>query len=137
MLPPVLPIAIIGFGKIARDQHVPAIRADSRFNLVATVDPHAELEGVAHYRDVEALLAADTGVKAVAICTPPSVRHRVARVAIAAGLHVLLEKPPGETVDEVVELERKIFASGIPDRNGFWSPAVSAYSIPASTRCRS
>jgi len=108
-----LPIAIIGFGKIARDQHVPALRDDARFQLVATVDPHAELEDVAHYSDIEALLAADTGVKAVAICTPPTVRHIVARAAIAAGLHVLLEKPPGETVEEVRELESLADEAGV------------------------
>lgn len=108
-----LPIAIIGFGKIARDQHVPALRDDPRFQLVATVDPHARLDGIAHYSNIAALLAADTGVKAVAICTPPSVRHTVARAAIAAGLHVLLEKPPGETVDEVLELERLADEAGV------------------------
>ncbi|MEO8374938.1 MAG: Gfo/Idh/MocA family oxidoreductase [Sphingomonas bacterium] len=108
-----LPIAIIGFGKIAQDQHVPALRADSRFQLAATVDPNSELEGVAHYPDVAALVAADIGVKAVAICTPPSVRHTMARAAIAAGLHVLLEKPPGETVDEVIELERLADEAGV------------------------
>ena len=113
MLPPTLPIAIIGFGKIARDQHVPAIRADPRFQLAATVDPNASLDGVPHYRDIDALLAADTGVKAVAICTPPSVRNSVARAAIAAGLHVLLEKPPGETVDEVLELEALAEEAGV------------------------
>jgi D-galactose 1-dehydrogenase/L-arabinose 1- dehydrogenase len=108
-----LPIAIIGFGKIARDQHVPALRGDARFELVATVDPHAGLEGVAHYSDIAALLAGDTGVKAVAICTPPTVRHGVARAAIAAGLHVLLEKPPGETVEEVLELENLADEAGV------------------------
>ena len=108
-----LPIAIIGYGKIARDQHVPAIQADPRFKLVATVDPHATLDGVAGYRDIDALLAADTGVKAVAICTPPAVRHSVATAAIAAGLHVLLEKPPGLTVEAVAELEALAEAAGV------------------------
>ena len=108
-----LPIAIIGFGKIAQDQHVPALRADPRFQLAATVDPHNQLEGVAHYPDVEALVATDIGVKAVAICTPPSVRNIVARAAIAAGLHVLLEKPPGETVEEVIELQRLADEAGV------------------------
>ena len=126
MLPPKLPIAIIGFGKIARDQHLPAIRADSRFQLVATVDPYGSLEGVPHYPDIEALLAADTGVKAVAICTPPSVRHVVARKAIAAGLHVLLEKPPGETVEEVVELERLAGEAGVTLFTAWHSREASA-----------
>jgi D-galactose 1-dehydrogenase/L-arabinose 1- dehydrogenase len=109
----VLPIAIIGYGKIARDQHVPAIQADPRFRLVATVDPYATLDGVAGYRDIDALLAADTGVKAVAICTPPAVRHAVATATIAAGLHVLLEKPPGLTVEAVAALEALADAAGV------------------------
>jgi D-galactose 1-dehydrogenase len=31
-----IPIAIIGFGKIAGDQHVPAIQGNPRFALVAS-----------------------------------------------------------------------------------------------------
>ena len=31
-------IAIIGYGKIAQDQHVPAIRGNDRFELVAVCD---------------------------------------------------------------------------------------------------
>ncbi len=41
---------------------------------------------------------------AVAICTPPQVRHAIARAALDAGLHVLLEKPPCATVGEVEDL---------------------------------
>ncbi|GAA0316106.1 Gfo/Idh/MocA family oxidoreductase [Sphingomonas oligophenolica] len=110
---PALPIAIIGYGKIARDQHVPAIEADPRFQLVATVDPNATLPGLPGFHDHEALLAGDTGVEAVAICTPPAIRHTVARAAIAAGLHVLLEKPPGLTVEAVAELEALAEAAGV------------------------
>lgn len=99
-----LPIAIVGLGKIARDQHVPAIRADARFQLVGAVDPHAPPGEVRIYPDLPALLAANAPA-AVAICTPPFARVTAAREAIAAGLHVLLEKPPGLTVDEVTGLE--------------------------------
>ena len=38
---------------------------------------------------------------AVAITTPPSVRHEIARECILAGLHVLLEKPPAATLSEI------------------------------------
>jgi D-galactose 1-dehydrogenase len=99
-----LPIAIIGLGKIARDQHVPAIRADSRFQLAGAVDPHAQSDEVLVYPDLPTMLAADAPA-AVAICTPPFARVAMAREAIAAGLHVLLEKPPGLTVDDVIGLE--------------------------------
>ena len=42
-------LAIVGFGKIARDQHVPAIAATVGVELVAVVDPQAALDGVAHF----------------------------------------------------------------------------------------
>ena len=40
-------LGIVGIGKIARDQHVPAILANPRFALVGTADPHGSLAGVA------------------------------------------------------------------------------------------
>jgi predicted dehydrogenase len=42
----------------------------------------------------------------VAICTPPAPRYAIARDALAAGLAVLLEKPPTATLGEVEDLER-------------------------------
>jgi predicted dehydrogenase len=35
-------IAIVGLGKIARDQHLPAIAGNGAFDLVATVSPDVE-----------------------------------------------------------------------------------------------
>jgi predicted dehydrogenase len=52
------------------------------------------------------------GLDAVAVCTPPGVRHRVARDALEAGKHVLLEKPPAATLGEVADLERRAAAAG-------------------------
>ncbi len=42
--------------------------------------------------------------EAVAITTPPGVRHEIASECIAAGLHVLLEKPPTVTLSEIEDL---------------------------------
>jgi D-galactose 1-dehydrogenase len=96
-------IAIIGFGKIAADQHVPSIKANPRFELVATssrsglgVDPV--------YSDWRDLLKQVEGLEAVAITTPPSVRYEIARECIEAGLDVLLEKPPTVTLSEIEDL---------------------------------
>lgn len=105
-------IAIVGMGKIARDQHVPEIAASPAFTLAATVDPVARLEGVEGYGDLDALLAARPDVTAVALCTPPQVRFALARAALMAGRDVLLEKPPGVTVAEVQTLERLAAARG-------------------------
>jgi D-galactose 1-dehydrogenase len=101
-------IAIVGYGKIARDQHVPSIAADPRFELAAIVSPRAQAdEGVAVFPDTEAMLKAmPGGLDAVAICTPPTVRLEVAAAAFEAGLAVLLEKPPAATLGEIEEIER-------------------------------
>lgn len=98
-------VAVVGLGKIARDQHLPTLRANPAFALVATMCPFGaravEIPGFATLTD---LLAADLGVEAVAICTPPQVRHRLAAEALGHGLHVLLEKPPAATLSEVASL---------------------------------
>ncbi|WP_370172778.1 Gfo/Idh/MocA family protein [Sphingobium abikonense] len=99
-------IAIVGIGKIARDQHVPAIRGNSAFSLAATVSPHdAGLPGVPHHASLDALLAQGPAVDAVALCTPPQVRYDLAAQALGRGAHVFLEKPPGATLAEVEALK--------------------------------
>jgi predicted dehydrogenase len=107
-------IAIIGFGKIARDQHVPSIAADPRFELVAVStrsgDPGL---GLPCFPDSARMFEAMRGrLDAVAICTPPNVRRTIARSALEAGLHVLLEKPPAATLGEVEDMEEAARTSG-------------------------
>ena len=107
-------LALVGIGKIARDQHLPAIAADAGFTLVAGVSRNARLEGVAHFADLAGLLASGLPVDAVSLCTPPQGRHLVAAQALAAGWHVMLEKPPGVTLAEVQGLQpgnRTLYAS--------------------------
>jgi D-galactose 1-dehydrogenase len=101
-------IAIIGYGKIARDQHVPSIAADPRFELAALVSPRAPAdEGVPVFASHDAMLDAMAGkLDAVAICTPPTIRLPVAKAAFGAGLDVLLEKPPAATLGEMEEIQR-------------------------------
>jgi D-galactose 1-dehydrogenase len=94
----------VGLGKIARDEHIPALRANGAFELAAVASPHHKLEGLPNFGDLPALIAGAPDVTAVALCTPPQVRYDIARQALQAGLHVLLEKPPGVTVSEVVAL---------------------------------
>src|SRR5260370_33742997 len=51
-------IAIVGLGKIARDQHVPSLRSSAAFELVAVASPHHQLDGTPSFGDLEALLQA-------------------------------------------------------------------------------
>ena len=107
-------IALIGLGKIARDQHVPAIAGDPGLTIAATASPESEgLAGVAHFASLDALLASGVEVDAVALCTPPQVRYELAARAIAAGRHVFLEKPPGATLGEVVLLDGQARAASV------------------------
>lgn len=100
-------IAIVGFGKIAQDQHLPAILADPAFELAAVVNPHAAApDGVPGFADHRAMLEAMPDLDAVAICTPPLPRHAIARDCLLAGKQVLLEKPPTATLCELADLER-------------------------------
>ncbi|WP_029009081.1 Gfo/Idh/MocA family protein [Azospirillum halopraeferens] len=106
-------IAIVGVGKIARDQHRPSIAGNPAFTLAATVSRHGFFDGVPAYTDLDAMLVARPDVTAVALCTPPQVRHALAARAIAAGRHVLLEKPPGATLSEVEDLTHRAATAGV------------------------
>lgn len=99
-------IAIVGVGKIARDQHVPSIAANTAFNLAATVSRSGGIDGVTNYATLEELLSQRPDIGAVALCMPPQARFEAARTALSAGRHVLLEKPPGATVAEVETLKK-------------------------------
>lgn len=101
-------IGIIGFGKIAQDQHLPSIRANPDFELLAVSSQRGlKPDEAKHtFQDYRKMLAELPELDAVAICTPPQVRHQIAREALLAGKGVLLEKPPAATLSEVEDLRR-------------------------------
>jgi predicted dehydrogenase len=105
-------IAIIGFGKIAEDQHVPAIAGNPRFELVATSSRSGE--GLDRkFTDWRELIRSVEGLEAVAITTPPGPRYEIARECIEVGLHCLLEKPPTAGLAEVADLDCLAQAKGV------------------------
>ncbi|RHW18709.1 gfo/Idh/MocA family oxidoreductase [Sphingomonas gilva] len=106
-------LGLVGIGKIARDQHIPAITADPRFTLVATASRNAELEGVPGHTDIAGLIAGGHDLDAVSLCTPPAGRHAIACAAIDAGLHVMLEKPPAATLSEIEDLAGRARDRGV------------------------
>lgn len=108
-------LAIIGYGKIAQDQHIPAIRASQAFDLVAVVSGHAKsVPGVDKVFATDAQMYADApDVDCVAICSAPGARYDTARRAILAGKSVLLEKPPAATLGEARALKALAEAKGV------------------------
>jgi predicted dehydrogenase len=97
-------VGLAGAGKIARDQHIPAMAANSAFVLAACASPHARIEGIANFSSVQAMLESDVALDAVAVCTPPQAHYEIVKAALAAGKHVLLEKPPTTTLAELDHL---------------------------------
>ncbi len=98
-------IALVGIGKIALDQHVPAIASSSDWTLAATVSRHGGVDGVPAHDDFAALLAERQDIRVVSLCLPPVPRFDYAAAALKAGRHVMLEKPPGATLTECHGLE--------------------------------
>lgn len=113
-----LQIGIAGAGKIAREQHIPAIRNNAAFSLAGCAHCSAPIEGVANYCTFEEMLAACPDLDAVAICSPPQAHYNAALLALRSGKHVLMEKPPCPTVMQLdhlasvaERLERTLFQS--------------------------
>lgn len=100
-------IGVIGLGKIAQDQHLPVIAKNPAFELAAVASQRGLTAGNAlAFKDPAELLAKTPQLDAVAVCTPPQARHAIARQALLAGKHVMLEKPPAATLSELSDLKR-------------------------------
>lgn len=93
-------VALVGIGKIAVDQHVPAINGSPDWTLAATVSRRGHVEGVPAYTDFDTMLAERPDIRVVSLCLPPVPRFAYAAAALKAGRHVMLEKPPGATLSE-------------------------------------
>ncbi len=107
-------IGVIGLGKIAQDQHLPVLAKTGAFVLAATSSQRGLKAGDAlAFTDHMTLLKETPDLDAVAICTPPQVRHAIARDALVAGKHVMLEKPPTATVSELADLQRLAAEKGL------------------------
>jgi D-galactose 1-dehydrogenase len=122
-------LAIVGVGKIVRDQHLPAIAGNPDFELICTASRHGTVDGVASYGTIEAMLEAVPAIDAVSLCMPPQYRYEAAYAALNAGKHVFLEKPPGATLSEVQDLVRLADSKGLSlfaSWHSRYAPAVEA-----------
>ena len=106
-------LALVGIGKIANDQHIPALSDSDAFTLAATASRNGTVDGVTAYKSLAELLEAEPDIDCVSIATPPHVHYGDAKRAIEAGKHVMVEKPPGATLAEVIDLETRAKAAGV------------------------
>ena len=103
-----LAIGIVGCGKIARDQHLPAIAAVEGLTAVAIADPYVTHPTLPSYDDLTAMLAAHPEIGAVALCQPPQARFAAARKAIQAFTGMDIEPSSPDFADAIGELVNMI-----------------------------
>ena len=106
-------IALVGIGKIARDQHIPVINANPDWELAATVSRNASVDGIESFTSMDQLLEARPDIDTVSLAVPTGPRFDYAVKALQAGRHVMLEKPPGVTLSECVTLEKLARQQGV------------------------
>lgn len=108
-------VGIIGNGMATRVFHVPYIQACDDLDLRAVVSRsggEAPSAGVAIVPDVAALLA-DPAVQLVVVATPSGTHAALARQAIEAGRHVVVEKPFTLDLAEARDLAALARARGV------------------------
>jgi D-galactose 1-dehydrogenase len=134
-------LAIVGVGKIVRDQHLPAVARNADYQLIAAASRNGVVDGIDNYKSIEEMLAAKPEIEAVSLCMPPQFRYEAALRALEAGKHVFLEKPPGATISEVEDLQRIAAAKGVSllaSWHSRYAPAVEeAKSFLAASPIRS
>jgi len=122
-------LAIVGVGKIVRDQHLPAVAANPDYRLIAAASRNGTVDGIDNFTSIEDMLSAVPEIDAVSLCMPPQYRYAAAEKALAAGKHVFLEKPPGATLSEVADLEARAAGKGLTlfaSWHSRYAPAVEA-----------
>jgi predicted dehydrogenase len=108
--------AIIGFGAVAAEGHIPGWATRPEIQIVAVCDPISErrhhalriLKGVRVYDDPGLMLDGERP-DFVDVASPPAFHMAAVRAALEAGAHVIVEKPlclELEEFDALVELAR-------------------------------
>lgn len=116
-MPTSLRCALVGTGAVA-NLHALAVAAHPRAHLVAVTDHKREAadsfaeryDVPAVYDDLEGLLATEKP-DVVLICTPPGAHRGQTITAFAAGAHVVVEKPPASSLDELDEMRAAAVAA--------------------------
>ncbi|MDA7977554.1 MAG: Gfo/Idh/MocA family oxidoreductase [Pirellulales bacterium] len=127
-------LAIIGAGKVAAEHHVPGIAHDPRCELVAICDTNEQLVNRRQAQWQVSLatsrperIISDPDIDGVIIATPNASHAPLALAAIAAGKHVMCEKPLGLSVAEAATMFKAARAAGIVHMTAFtyrFAPAM-------------
>jgi UDP-N-acetylglucosamine 3-dehydrogenase len=123
-------IVLVGLGRMGRN-HLRVIRESPQFELVAVVDPQASVSESRDLGGVKLVRALDevgsVEFESAVVATPTATHYEVTKTLLAAGKHVLLEKPIAPSYAEsreLIELARSrglLLAVGHVER---FNPAV-------------
>ncbi len=108
-------VGLVGYGMAGRVFHAPVISAVEGLELAAVVERHshnaeAAYPGIATYSSLEAMLE-DRSLQLIVIATPNTSHAPLAHQALAAGRHVVVDKPTGISSAEIEGLVQ----AGSPD----------------------
>jgi predicted dehydrogenase len=112
-------LGVVGYGVGGRCFHTPFIEAAEGIELagVVTRSPQRRAEVAEDWPDVPVFdsLAAllDSGVDAVTITTPPETRRELVLEALAAGVHVIADKPFAPSEEVGLELAAAAESAGV------------------------
>ena len=134
---PVRQGALIGFGFIAEQGHLPAYSARRDFTIAAVADVCAPRRELARrllpqariYEDAAALFAGERALDFVDIATPPRDHASIACAAMQRGLHVLCEKPLAASLHEaelVLAEAQRCKRTFFPIHNYKFAPSMRA-----------
>lgn len=115
----VVHVGVVGAGGISNGVHLPGLSLSKQARVVALCDPHtpavtalADRFAIPHrYSDYREMLAL-SDLDAVVIATPNYLHSPIAHAALAAGKHVLCEKPIGLSAPEALEMAQAAEKSG-------------------------
>ena len=130
---PVVRLAILGFGTIARQVHLPLLAGQPGVAVAAIADPDPGARALAQSGTAGARVFADwrealatPGLDAVIVASPTAVHAEATLAALARRLHVYVEKPIATTLADADE----VLAAWRESKSPAWS-----VSIIAVTRC--
>ena len=111
-------IGVIGAGWWATQAHIPSLRTYEKADLVGVADPDAEkLRAAATYYEVDGTFEDYRDllrrVEGVVIAVPHAYHYEIARDALDAGVHVLVEKPMVLTADHAWDLVERARQKGL------------------------
>ncbi len=129
-----LRIGVLGAGRWAESAHIPGWQRDPRSEVVAICDPVKEraTEFAQRFHIPEATgdwqsMVARPDIDVVDVVTPSHTHLELSQAAIAAGKHVLCEKPVAFDFRETLRLAEEAKRKGLKTKLGFtfrYSPGV-------------